>query len=266
MNNLIENLNFKKIIIIYLILLIITISTIFIFFSRLYHDKISILYNYHQLSEVFEENYNQDKVKKQITRLSNSSKDIIDVVILKDNQITYTTNNFYQNKLTNLYNTNNYYQDDQANVYKLDNKKEFLLALFDLKAANKNDYYNKFQLNTPKDNQYTINYLENTYTNEKVIIVSQISSLKNSKKYFKIALSFLILFFMLYWIIIALMIYQNALKMQTNAYLWGLLTLFTNLLGAILYLIFIKDRTICSKCHHNIAKSDHFCKSCGEKC
>lgn len=262
MNKLLEKINFKRVVIIYLILLILVLSFISIFLGYTYKDKIKVLYNYHKLTEVFKEDYNKNNLEDKINNLSKSSNDIIDVVILNKNNIIYTTNNFYKNELTSINNTNNYYTDFN-NIYVLDTKEEFILDLFNIKKENKNDYYDNFKITN--EDKYTINYLENKYTNEKIIIVSKISYIKDIHKYLKISLAILMLFFMLYWLIVALMIYQNALNLKINAYLWGGITLLTNFIGVIIYLIYIKNRKVCKNCNISISKSDKYCKNCGEK-
>lgn len=263
MNKFIEKVDFKKIVIIYIILLILTITSLTIFLVNIYKEKIKIVYNYHQLAEIFEDNYNKEKLYNKINNLQKSSKDIIDIVIIDKNNITYTSNKIYQNNLTSINNSNKYYTDSDNNIYKLDTKKEFIYDLFNIKKETKENYYNEFQLNNVND--YTINYLKNRNTNEKIIIVTNISLITNSEKYLKISLSIIILFFMLYWIIVALMIYQNALKLKTNAFFWGIITLLTNIIGVIIYLIYIKNRTLCKNCHTNISIKDQYCKGCGEK-
>lgn len=265
MNKFIEQINFKKVVVIYLVLLVIAVSSITIFLGSIYKEKIKVLYNYHKLTETVEDSTDQNIFKNRISNLSKSSKDIIDIVIIKDNTITYTTNNIYKNELTRINNTNNYYIDSDNNIYKLDSSKEFILDLFNIKKESEDDYYNEFQINTSKLNKYTLNYFKKTSTDEKIIIVSKISHIKNSEQYLKLTLAILALFFMLYWIIVALMIYQNALKLKANAYFWGIFTLLTNFIGVIIYLIFIKNRITCPKCHTNISINDKYCKSCGEK-
>lgn len=262
MNKFIEKVEFKKIVIIYLILLMLTIISLTIFLVNVYKEKIKIIYNYHQLTEIFEGNYNKEKLYNKITNLQKSSKDIIDIVVINKNDIIYTSNKIYQNNLTSINNSNKYYTDSN-NIYKLDTKKEFIYDLLNIKKETKENYYNEFQLNN--DSNYTINYLKNRNTNEKIIIITNISLITNSEKYLKISLSIIILFFMLYWIIVSLMIYQNALRLKINAFFWGIITLLTNIIGVIIYLIYIKNRIICKNCHTNISIKDQYCKGCGEK-
>lgn len=264
MSRFIKKINFKKIVIIYLFSLVVAFTFIIVFLGSIYKEKIKTTYNYYKLSEYFSENYNSNNLKSKINLLSKNSKDIIDIVILNGNDITYTTNNFYKNELTSINYNNNYYIDSNRNVYKLDLKREFILELFNIKKENKNDYYNNFQINTNNET-YVINYLKNNHNNEKIIILAKISVIKNSEKYLKITFFIIVLFFMLYWIIVTLMIYQNALKLNINAYFWAIVTLLTNVVGVIIYLIFVKKIIVCKNCHANVSINDKYCRNCGEK-
>ena len=262
MNTFIEKINFKIVAIIYLILLIITTSMFVLLFSNIYKDKIKLLYNYHKLNEALEKESDYDKIKIKINNLSKSSKDIIDIAVINNNAIEYTINNLYKNNLTNINNTNNYYVDDNNNIYKLDTKKDFILEIFGIKKENNNDYYNNFKIND-SEIKYTINYLKDNHTNDKIIILTKIDNIKDSEKYIKIIISVITFFIMLYWVLITLMVYQNALRLNINAYFWAFITIITNIFGVIAYIIYIKNITVCKKCKTKISIRDNFCKGCG---
>lgn len=261
MNKIIENLKFKKIIIIYLILLVVSIISITLFLGNKYFNKIEYLYNYHKVNEMFEEDYDLKDIEDSLSKLSKSSNDIVDIVIINNKDIIFSTNNVYKNDLVRIDNTNNYYQDNNDNVYKLANKKEFILSLFSLDEY-EDDYYDEFNINN-KD--YVMTYSKNNHTNDKIIIINKINEVPSGTLYLKISLAIMVLFFMLYWIITSLMIYQNALKIKLNPYLWGIITLFTNIIGVIIYLIYKNNRITCNKCSTSNNKNNIYCTSCGNK-
>lgn len=286
MNNYIENINFKKVIIVYLILLIISIISITIFLESKYCNKLEYLYNYHKISKMLDEGYNLEDIMDSLLKLNNSSNDIVDIAIINNNEIIYSTNNKYKNDLVKIDNSNNYYKDDNNNIYKLENEEEFILSLFSLNKYD-NDYYDKFNIS---NNDYVITYLISDKTNDRIVFINKIKEVQNGIFYLKVSLSILVLFFMLYCIITSLMIYQNAHMIKLNAYFWGIITLFSNIIGVIIYLIYKNNRIICNKCntsndnnnihcincgnkindfckkcHTIIGKKDKYCKSCGEK-
>ena len=72
-------------------------------------------------------------------------------------------------------------------------------------------------------------------------------------------------FFMIYWVLLALYIYQNALKSKLNPYLWGGITLITNIAGVIIYIIYKQNQKTCFKCGASQDKSHIYCTYCGTK-
>ena len=226
MNKVIDHINFKKVIIIYIILLIISIIGISTFIGSKYYEKLNYLYNYHRIDERMNEKYNQEDMEKSLSKLNEKSKDIIDIVIINNNKIIYSTTNKYKNNLTKLANSNNFYKDSENRIYKLEDKKDFILSLFSF--DHEDDYYDEFNIN---DVDYVLTYLKNNNTNDKIIFVNKINEVQNGILYLKISLAVLVLFFMLYWIITSLIVYQNARITKLNSYFWGIVTLFTNVIG-----------------------------------
>lgn len=156
MNKIIDNINFKKVIVIYIILLLVSIIGISTLIGTKYYEKLNYLYNYHKIDERMDEKYNQEDMKKSLSKLNEKSKDIIDIVIINNNKIIYSTTNKYKNNLTKLDNSNNFYKDSDNRIYKLENKKDFILSLFSF--DNEDDYYDEFNIN---DVDYVLTYLKN---------------------------------------------------------------------------------------------------------
>ena len=168
MNKVIDHINFKKVIIIYIILLIISIIGISTFIGSKYYEKLNYLYNYHRIDERMDEKYNQEDMEKSLSKLNEKSKDIIDIVIINNNKIIYSTTNKYKNNLTKLANSNNFYKDSENRIYKLEDKKDFILSLFSF--DHEDDYYDEFNIN---DVDYVLTYLKNNNTNDKIIFVNK---------------------------------------------------------------------------------------------
>ncbi len=261
MNRVIENINFKKVVRIYLILLIITIIGMCFFLGNKYFNKLEFIYNYYKINELFDKKYDIKTIEKNLSDFVNKEEEVIDAVIINNGNIVYTVNDKYKNDLTKIEGSKRYYEDTSGNIYKLSKKDDLFLSLF-LQEEDK-DYDDEFQLNKKYDNKYLVTYLKNNQ--DLIVIVSQIKPIANSELYLKISLSILLMFFMLYWIITVLMIYQNALKLKLNRYLWGILVLFTNIFGVIIYLIYKLTRITCSKCNMSNNNSNLYCPNCGNK-
>lgn len=73
------------------------------------------------------------------------------------------------------------------------------------------------------------------------------------------------LLFMLYWLGLALWVYKDSGSKKLNAPLWGLLVLFTNAVGLMVYLIYSQNNQSCYKCGASQSKTNIFCSHCGTK-
>ena len=70
MNSIIEKINFKKIIIIYIIISIIIGIGLILFIGSKFQSKIEFIYNYHEISNEFEKNnYNLENIKNKINKI-----------------------------------------------------------------------------------------------------------------------------------------------------------------------------------------------------
>lgn len=66
----------------------------------------------------------------------------------------------------------------------------------------------------------------------------------------KAAAALAMLFFCVYWVLIALWMYNDASKCRLSPLYWGLIGLFTNLIGLIVYKIYKRGMTVCPELRH----------------
>jgi len=69
--------------------------------------------------------------------------------------------------------------------------------------------------------------------------------------------------FILFWLLLPVWVYMDARKSRNNAAAWGILTLFTNLIGWAVYLIARPQTMICPACALEQSANAKFCCSCG---
>lgn len=69
--------------------------------------------------------------------------------------------------------------------------------------------------------------------------------------------------FILFWLLLAIWVYQDARRRPTNAAAWGILTLFTNVIGWLVYLIARPMLSLCPNCNQEQSNDLKFCTSCG---
>lgn len=276
--NRVMKINFKRTVVIYLLLFAAFLAAAAVFFGVKYGDRLNFAYNYLKISE---------KINSEETLAEFCEKTDVaaDAVILRGDEVIFSVNGIYKNKLTPIAGTKKYYKDAENNIYRLADKKDFLLGLFSL--DDEDDYDDRFKAGG--DIGYVMNCIGNERPGDRTVIVYNTQSAADAEKYLKIFAAVLMLFFMLYWVFVSLMVYADAAKSGMNTYFWGILTLFFNLFGAATYLAYKNAGRICpgcgkysrrgvyctacgkklvrecDKCHAPIEKKDIYCANCGAK-
>jgi|GEM_PF-2523360 len=69
--------------------------------------------------------------------------------------------------------------------------------------------------------------------------------------------------FILYWLLLAYWIYRDARDKNANGLAWGILTLFTNIIGWSVYLVARPKLTECPACGRSHDATYRFCPDCG---
>lgn len=79
----------------------------------------------------------------------------------------------------------------------------------------------------------------------------------------KVTAALAMLFFCVYWVLVALWICKDAAKCHLSALYWGLIGLLTNLVGLIVYKIYKRSMTVCTACGAAQSGGHLFCSFCG---
>lgn len=273
--NRIINWNFKKIFIIYLIIAVVCGAFAAAAVGYVFRDKISLAIRYEKASEVFEHS-DADRAKQSLDSLAASSADITDVLILgNDNSVIYSA------KGTNLARGDSFelkksedggrFLVSDANpdaVFRFAKKDEFMLrSVFA-------DDFEKFLDEYDEENFY-----RSGFDTKKLYILGVIGKRDGTKAYvisdptptaygmtvLKAAASLAMLLFMIYWVIVALWVYSAAAKSRLSAPIWGIITLFANLAGALLFVIYKHINRVCAHCGAVQPRDNVYCAYCGTK-
>ncbi len=279
MNKFIEKLQFKKIVIFYIAIALIVGITLLVCIGEKFQNKLKFIYDYHYIKESLEKNnYNFEDIKGKIQEMSDNTEDVKDILIMdKENKITYSTKSsefanqetFTLNKADDM--PNHYFinADDNNNIFRLTSDKELIISTvlsnFDTEIQKECEDEVFYEENYQDKNVYLLSYITNENTGEKIYFINEIHPVENGKTYIKVALAVMMFFFMIYWVLLALYIYQNALKSKLNPYLWGGITLITNIAGVIIYIIYKQNQKTCFKCGASQDKSHIYCTYCGAK-
>ncbi|MDR1620369.1 MAG: zinc ribbon domain-containing protein [Clostridiales bacterium] len=74
-----------------------------------------------------------------------------------------------------------------------------------------------------------------------------------------------LLSFMLYWAALAVWVFLDADRRNYHPALWGVLTLFTNVVGMIIYMVVRPERITCASCKEPLDKKYAHCPYCGAR-
>jgi len=118
----------------------------------------------------------------------------------------------------------------------------------------------------PKDQKvYPVQSWQNRQTGETVVLLFSFRPVPRAALALKLVAAVVMLFFMLYWALVALWVYADAQKSKLRGEIWGLLALLTNLAGLLLYLIYKGINQVCYQCHAVLGRENTYCTNCGAK-
>lgn len=278
-NNVSPKYNFKKIVKYYIIFFIATLLLSVTLLGYAYRDKLIFAYNYDEINEnILSGKIGTETIKSDISSLAKNSNDVVDILLLDDqNNILFSAKNsdFASNDTLTL--ESKIINEHQYLVYMQNSNLSFKLikagklitssVLFQpekkMQKQFKNDTF--FENNSNKKTLYLLSYTTDKVTGNKVYVISDIHPVKNGQIYIGIVAAVLILFIMSYLVLVALWVYRDARKSKINALLWGIITLFTNIAGLFVYLIYKQNSQVCHQCGALQNKTNIYCIHCGNK-
>ena len=271
-NNFIEKRNFKKIFIVYVIAAVVCGILCAAGVGYVYRNKINLAIQYENAGKAVKSQHG-DAVQS-LEKLAASSGDIKDILILDDrNNITFSakkTNLAWDSSLDLKKDGKFLVSEKNSNVaFRFVKKDEFMLsAVFADDFGKIRDEYDEeyFYLNNFRDKKlYMISMLGSDKDGVKVYAISDPTPVAYGMLSLKAAAGVLMLLFMIYWIIIAMWVYQNAARSKLCAPVWGIVTLFTNLAGVLVYVIYKSINKVRPFCGAVQSAANLFCTCCGKK-
>ncbi|MEI6578756.1 MAG: zinc ribbon domain-containing protein [Eubacteriales bacterium] len=278
-DTIIGKLNFRKIIIGYIIAALVagTLSVGFLCFE--FRNEFSFAKEFKTVREKVEDNQSgTDAVKPELTSLATSSPNIIDILILnRKNEILFSAKDSSISKSGSLNlivstDSENRFLTDKAipDVYYKLMKNDSIVLTKDMignekqvKQGYEDDYFHENNFTNKKI--YMLSYIADKASGDKIYFISDIQPVANGELYVKAVAALTMLFFMIYWVLLAVWVYKNSQKAKLAAPIWGIITLFTNIAGLFVYMIFKQSNRTCFKCSAVQSKTNIFCSSCGTK-
>lgn len=264
---------FRKIAIIFVVITIISGIGCTALVGIFYRERINFAWQYSRLEKYAD---NTDTLKSKVAKAANTSDDIVDILIIDDkNNITYSAkNSVFAGTTISLAK----YGDEKKYlaapeypdaVFRYVKSDEFMLnSLFNTDFGKiKEDYDDDifYESDLSSKNIYMLSCTKSHDSGIKLYVISTPTSVAGGRTILKISASLAMLLFCIYWVLTALWMYRDAAKSKMSALLWGLIGLFTNLIGLIVYKIYKRSSAVCKACGAVQSQSHMFCSFCGSR-
>ncbi|MDI6618924.1 MAG: zinc ribbon domain-containing protein [Clostridiales bacterium] len=273
----IKKISFGKVAKIYVILSILVLIICIGMTAYLFRDKIALAIDYEKMDDAVEKRGIDASIKGRLDKLASDSVDIRDVILLdKENNILYRVRNSgigRDNKLTLSYSREKggYLTDPGSpDIYykvvrfeKLIYFKDSMEQIIKLEKERNDDFFYDANFNVKK--VYLLNYFADKNNGMKVFIISDIRIMPYAERLFESMGSVLAVILLIYWIGLALWVYKDSNEKRMNAALWGIVTLITNLIGLLVYVLVKQNSEVCYKCGAAQNKYNVYCYNCGAK-
>ena len=221
-----------------------------------------------------EEAKDESALKTAVDKTASASADVVDVLILDgSNQVTYSAKNsefasgtldLVKSGSEKKYLTSAEHPDA---VFQYVKGEEFMLKSIINKDFGKirSDYDDDsaFEVGLAQKSIYMLSRVGVHGSDDKVYVITIPTTVPGGMTAIKAAAALAMLFFCVYWVLIALWMYNDASKCRLSPLYWGLIGLFTNLIGLIVYKIYKRGMTVCPNCGTAQSMDHLYCSSCG---
>lgn len=264
--------NFKKIIIRYLVLGVLAGLACAGAVGYIYKERLNFAIKYSQIEEA----KSGVDLKISAQKTANASSDVVDVLIIdSQDRVTYSAKksefSLSELKLTKAGSEKKYLVcDSHPNAaFKYVKSDEFMLNSIINKDFGKirSDYEseNIFENSLSSKTIYMLNVVKVHNSSNKVYVITVPTTVPGGMTALKTTAAVAMLFFCVYWALVALWLYKDAAKCRLSPLYWGLIGLFTNIIGLIVYKIYKRTMIICPSCDTAQNADSLYCSFCGKK-
>lgn len=262
--------NFKKIAVWYLILAVLVGLACAGAVGYIYRERLNFAWQYSRLEEAKGETALQTAAQKT----ADASADVVDVLILDaNNRVTYAAKNseFASGTLELVKAGSEKKYLVSANhpnaVFQYVKSEEFMLNSIISKDFGKirSDYDDDsaFESGLSAKTIYMLSCVGVHGSDGKICVVTIPTSVSGGMTALKVTAALAMLFFCIYWVLVALWLYKDAAACKLSPLYWGLIGLFTNIIGLIVYKIYKRSMALCPSCG-TAQSADHlYCSFCG---
>ena len=261
--------NFKKIVIWYLIAAVVAGLACAATVGILYRERLNFAWQYSRLTEAKTDAALQTAADKTAA----ASSDVVDVLVLDAQaQVTYSAKQSEfsagMQELSRVgdekkYLASPHYPDAVFQYVKRD---EFMLnSIVNRDFGQIREDYDEesaFEQSLASKTIYLLSRFR-TKSGATVYVITIPTSVPGGMLALKVTAALAMLFFCLYWVLLALWMFRDAAGSKLSPLYWGLIGLFTNIIGLIVYKIYKRSSAVCPSCGAAQSTSHLYCSFCG---
>ena len=110
---------------------------------------------------------------------------------------------------------------------------------------------------------YMLNRVQVRKAGGTAYVITRPTSVPGGETALKVTAALAMLLVCVYWVLVALWMYRDAARCKLSPLYWGLIGLFTNLIGLIVYKIYKHSATLCPACGAAQSAGHLYCSFCG---
>lgn len=262
--------NFKKIAVWYLVLAVITGVLCGGTVGYLYRQRLKFAWQYARLEEA----KTPEALRMAADKTAAASEDVVDILVVDENQqVLYSAKDskFAAGPLTltkvgdaKKYLASADYPDAVFLQVKGD---EFMLnsiVSHDFgKIRSEYDDESAFENGLSAKTVYMLNRVQARKAGGTAYVITRPTSVPGGETALKVTAALAMLLVCVYWVLVALWMYRDAARCKLSPLYWGLIGLFTNLIGLIVYKIYKHSATLCPACGAAQSAGHLYCSFCG---
>ncbi|MCI6290961.1 MAG: zinc ribbon domain-containing protein [Clostridiales bacterium] len=262
--------NFKKIAVWYLVLAVITGVLCGGTVGYLYRQRLKFAWQYARLEEA----KTPEALRMAADKTAAASEDVVDILVVDENQqILYSAKDskFAAGPLTltKVGDAKKYLAsaDYPEAVFLQVKGDEFMLnsiVSHDFgKIRSEYDDESAFENGLSAKTVYMLNRVQVRKAGGTAYVITRPTSVPGGETALKVTAALAMLLVCVYWVLVALWMYRDAARCKLSPLYWGLIGLFTNLIGLIVYKIYKHSATLCPACGAAQSAGHLYCSFCG---
>ena len=262
--------NFKKIAVWYLVLAVVAGLICGGTVGYLYRQRLKFAWQYARLEEA----KTPEALRTAADKTAAASEDVVDILVVDENQqVLYSAKDskFAAGPLTltKVGDAKKYLAsaDYPEAVFLQVKGDEFMLnsiVSHDFgKIRSEYDDESAFENGLSAKTVYMLNRVQARKAGGTAYVITRPTSVPGGETALKVTAALAMLLVCVYWVLVALWMYRDAARCKLSPLYWGLIGLFTNLIGLIVYKIYKHSATLCPACGAAQSAGHLYCSFCG---